>query len=178
MKLRNFLIVLFAVLMVFAFASCKNEPADPKPQPKPQPQIPDYYQIVVTEGVDKDYWNRDKIKIEWEEEVNAGDTISLKYRSERDVYQWDIRDGSLKWVYESSKGSFTDPVLGEDGWWTLTYTFANDINGAAVDSNERFGVYFRGNYVSTDLFEIKDIYLNDEPLEITQDNIKSYAELA
>ena len=178
MKLRNFLIVLFAVLMVFAFASCKNEPkADPKPQPKPQPQIPDYYQIEVTEGVDKDYWNRDKIKIEWEEEVNAGDIISLKYRSERDVYQWDIRDGSLKWVYESSKGSFTDPVLGEDGWWTLTYTFANDINGAAVDSNERFGVYFRGNYVTTDIFEIKDIMLNDEPLEITQDNIKSYAVL-
>lgn len=177
MKLRNFLIVLFAVLMVFAFASCKNEPAEQKPQPKPQPQIPDYYQIEVTEGVDKDYWNRDKIKIEWEEEVNAGDTISLKYRSERDVYQWDIRDGSLKWVYESSKGSFTDPVKGEDGWWTLTYTFANDINGAAVDSNERFGVYFRGNYVSTDLFEIKDITLNGEPLEITQDNIKSYAVL-
>ena len=177
MKLRNFLIVLFAVLMVFAFASCKNEPADPKPQPKPQPQIPDYYQIEVTEGVDKDYWNRDKIKIEWEEEVNAGDVVSLKYRSERDVYQWDIRDGSLKWVYETKKGSFTDPVQGEDGWWTLTYTFANDINGAAVDSNERFGIYFRGNYVTTDLFEIKDITLNGEPLEITQDNIKSYAVL-
>ncbi len=118
MKLRNFLIVLFAVLMVFAFASCKNEPkVDPKPTPKPQPQIPDYYQIEVTEGVDKDYWNRDKIKIEWEEEVNAGDVVSLKYRSERDVYQWDIRDGSLKWVYETKKGSFTDPVLGEDGWY-------------------------------------------------------------
>ena len=177
MKLRNFLIVLFAVLMVFAFASCKNEPkVDPKPTPKPQPQV-DSYQIEVTEGVDKDYWNRDKIKIEWEEEVNAGDVITLKYRSERDVYQWDIRDGSLKWVYETKKGSFTDPVLGEDGWWTLTYTFANDIDGNAVDSNERFGVYFRGNYVTTDLFEIKDIYLNDEPLEITQDNIKSYAVL-
>ena len=178
MKLRNFLIVLFAILMVFAFASCKNEPKEePKPTPKPQPVIPDYYQIEVTEGVDKDYWNRDKIKIEWEEEVNAGDVVSLKYRSERDVYQWDIRDGSLKWVYESKKGSFTDPVLGEDGWWTLTYTFANDINGAAVDSNERFGIYFRGNYVTTDLFEIKDITLNGEPLEITQDNIKSYAVL-
>ena len=178
MKLRNFLIVLFAILMVFAFASCKNEPKEePKPTPKPQPVIPDYYQIEVTEGVDKDYWNRDKIKIEWEEEVNAGDVVSLKYRSERDVYQWDIRDGSLKWVYETKKGSFTDPVLGEDGWWTLTYTFANDINGAAVDSNERFGIYFRGNYVTTDLFEIKDITLNGEPLEITQDNIKSYAVL-
>ena len=178
MKLRNFLIVLFAILMVFAFASCKNEPKEePKPTPKPQPVIPDYYQIEVTEGVDKDYWNRDKIKIEWEEEVNAGDVVSLKYRSERDVYQWDIRDGNLKWVYEKKKGSFTDPVLGEDGWWTLTYTFANDINGAAVDSNERFGIYFRGNYVTTDIFEIKDITLNGEPLEITQDNIKSYAVL-
>ncbi|MBR2281825.1 MAG: InlB B-repeat-containing protein, partial [Spirochaetales bacterium] len=177
MKARNIFIVLFAVLMVFAFASYKNEPKEQaKPTPKPQ-STGDVYQIEVTEGVDKDYWNRDKIKIEWEEEVNEGDVISLKYRSERDVYQWDIRDGSLKWVYETNKGSFTDPVLGDDGWWTLTYTFAKDINGATVDSNERFGVYFRGNFVTTDLFEIKDITLNGEALEIDQDNIKSAAQL-
>ena len=175
MKFRNFIIVLLAVLMAFAFASCKHEP---KEEPKPTPSYgKNLYQIEVTEGVDKDYWNRDKIKLEWEVPVKAGDVLTLKYRSERDVYQWDIRDGSLKWVYESKKGSFTDPVLGEDGWYTLTYTFANDINGTPVASNSRFGVYFRGNFVTTDIFEIKDIFLNDEELEVEASNIKSYAQL-
>ena len=185
MKLRNFIIVLLAIFMVFAFASCKNEPTveptpgpDPGPGPEPEPVEGTVYQIQVTQGVDKDYWNRDKIKLQWAEEVNEGDVISLKYRSERDIYQWDIRDGSLKWVYESKKGSFTDPVLGEDGWYTLTYTFAKDINGADVDyPNEQFSVFFRGNFVTTDLFEIKDITLNGKPLAVEEDTIISYAEL-
>lgn len=186
MKLRNFIIVLLAVFMVFAFASCKNEPVNPTPGPGPEPGPgPDpgpvegtVYQIRVTEGVDKDYWNRDKLKLQWVEDVNEGDVISLKYRSERDIYQWDIRDGSLKWVYESKKGSFTDPVLGEDGWYTLTYTFAKDINGADVDyPNEQFSVFFRGNFVTTDMFEIKDITLNGRPLAIEEDTIISAAEL-
>lgn len=182
MKLRNFIIVLLAVFMVFAFASCKNEPVNPTPEPgpgpEPEPVEGTVYQIRVTEGVDKDYWNRDKLKLQWAEEVNEGDVISLKYRSERDIYQWDIRDGSLKWVYESKKGSFTDPVLGEDGWYTLTYTFAKDINGADVDyPNEQFSVFFRGNFVTTDMFEIKDITLNGKPLAIEEDTIISAAEL-
>lgn len=175
MKFRNIVIMLLAILMAFAFASCSNEPNKPTPTPKPTPK--DYYQIEVTEGVDKDYYNRDKIKIEWEVPVKAGDTISLKYRSERDIYQWDIRDGNLKWVYETEKNGFQDPILDEDGWYNLTYTFGNDINGATVASNSRFGIYFRGNFVTTDIFEIKDIMLNDEELEVETPNLKSYAKL-
>lgn len=175
MKFRNIVIMLLAILMAFAFASCSNEPNKPTPTPKPTPK--DYYQIEVTEGVDKDYYNRDKIKIEWEVPVKAGDTISLKYRSERDIYQWDIRDGNLKWVYETKKNGFQDPILDEDGWYNLTYTFGNDINGATVASNSRFGIYFRGNFVTTDIFEIKDIMLNDEELEVETPNLKSYAKL-
>ena len=182
MKFRNFIIVLLAVLMAFAFASCKHEPATPTPEPQPEPgpgpSADTVYQIQVTEGVDKDYWNRDKVKLVWVEDVNEGDVITLKYRSERDIYQWDIRDGSLKWVYESKKGSFTDPVLGEDGWYTLTYTFAKDINGADVDyPNEQFGVFFRGNFVTTDIIEVKDITLNGKPLAIEEDTITSAAVL-
>ena len=48
MKFRNFIIVLLAVLMAFAFASCKHEPkTEPKPTPQPKGDI---YQIEVTEG--------------------------------------------------------------------------------------------------------------------------------
>ena len=191
MKLRNFLIVLFALLMVFAFASCKHEPkVEPTPEPVDDPwelyPFKDYTPtsndvqvITITEGVESDYWNKDKLKIEWEEPVEAGDVITLKYRSERGIYQWDIRDGSTKWVYETSKNNFTDPVLGEGGWYTLTYTFADvDINGTSLPSNSRFGIYFRGNFVEGDIFEIMDVKLNGEPLAIEATNIKSAASLA
>ena len=188
MKLRNFLIVLFAVLMVFALASCKHEP---KPEPAPAedpwelypykdytPTSNDVQVITITEGVETDYYNRDKLKIEWEEPVEAGDVVTLKYRSERTIYQWDIRNGSTKWVYETSKNNFTDPVIGAGGWATLTYTFADvDINGAELPGDTRFGIYFRGNFVEGDVFEIMDVKLNGEPLDIVSTNIKSAAAL-
>jgi uncharacterized repeat protein (TIGR02543 family) len=191
MKLRNFLIVLFALLIVFAFASCKHEPEVPPTPETPEVDPWELYPyknytpttnkvqvITITEGVETDYWNRDKIKIEWEEPVEAGDVVTLKYRSERTIYQWDIRNGSTKWVYESSKNNFIDPVIGDGGWATLTYTFADvDINGAELLGDTRFGIYFRGNFVEGDVFEIMDVKLNGEPLEITADNIKSYATL-
>jgi uncharacterized repeat protein (TIGR02543 family) len=182
MKLRNFIIVLLAVLMAFAFASCKNDPQPTPPGPTPPGPTGDVYQVEITEGVDKDYWNRDKLKFVWGEAVDEGDVISLKYRSERDVYQWDIRDenSKVKWVYESSKNGFVDPVLGDDGWYTLTYTLpATDINGAEIDYDaiQQFGIYFRGNYVTTDLFEIKDITLNGYPLEVESGTIISKAKL-
>lgn len=190
MKLRRFLIVLFAILMVFAFASCKNEP-EVKPAPEPvedpwelypykdyKPTANQVQVITITEGVETDYYNRDKLKIEWEEPVQAGDVVTLKYRSERTIYQWDIRNGSTKWVYETSKNNFVDPVIGDGGWATLTYTFADvDINGTELAGDTRFGIYFRGNFVEGDVFEIMDVKLNGEPLEIESTNIKSYATL-
>lgn len=191
MKLRNFLIILFAVLMVFAVASCKHDPkTNPTPAPEEDPwelypyknYTPTANQvqvITITEGVEKDYYNKDKLKIEWEVPVEAGDVVTLKYRSERTIYQWDIRNGSTKWVYETSKNNFTDPVIGAGGWATLTYTFADkDINGTDLPGDVRFGIYFRGNFVEGDVFEIMDVKLNGEPLDIEASNIKSAATLA
>lgn len=190
MKLRNFLIVLFAVLMVFALASCKHEPkVDPTPAPEEDPwelypykdytpTTNDVVVIEITEGCEKDYYNRDKLKLYWEEPVEAGDTVTLKYRSERGIYQWDVRDDSKKWVYETSKNNFTDPVLGAGGWYSFSYTFSDkDIDGNDLSSNTAFGIYFRGNFVEGDVFEIMDAKLNGQPLEITQENVISYAEV-
>ena len=194
MKLRNFLIVLFAILMVFAFASCKHEPKveptpvnpedlidpwDPYPFKDYTPTNNDVQVITITEGVETDYWNRDKLKFVWNEAVEAGDVITLKYRSERGIYQWDVRDGDTKWVYESKKNNFIDPVLGDGGWYSFSYTFADvDINGAALAGSSAFGIYFRGNFVEGDVFEIMDVKLNGEPLDIVAANITSAASLA
>ena len=194
MKLRNFLIVLFAILMVFAFASCKHEPkveptpVNPEDLIDPWDPYPfkdythtnnDVQVITITEGVETDYWNRDKLKFVWNEAVEAGDVITLKYRSERGIYQWDVRDGDTKWVYESKKNNFIDPVLGDGGWYSFSYTFADvDINGAALAGSSAFGIYFRGNFVEGDVFEIMDVKLNGEPLDIVAANITSAASLA
>lgn len=180
MKLRNFIIVLFALLVAFAFASCKHEPkVDPTPaQTKIEHPI---YQIVVDEGVEKDYYNRDKIKLRWTDvEVNEGSVITLKYRSERGIYQWDIRDegAGVKWVYETDKNGFVDPVKGEDGWYTLTYTLGKDIKGEDFDyPNDAIAVYFRGRYAAGDVFEIKDITLDGKTLEVAPATVISKAHL-
>ncbi len=183
MKVRNILIGLLVVLMAFVFISCEDEP-EPQPKPNPSPSNGEIYQIQITEGVDKDYYNRDKIKLVWKEEIYEGDTITLKYRSERTINQWDIRDGdSALWVYEKYLNGLETPVLGDDGWYTLSYTFGDGITkkGEAADISypytNGFGIYFRGNFVTTDLFEIKDIMLNGQPLEVTSDNITSKAAL-
>jgi len=183
MKLRNFIIVLFALLMVFAFASCKNEPEVPQPKPDdPTGKIEHpIYQIVVDEGVEVDYYNRDKIKLRWTDvEVNSGSVISLKYRSEREIYQWDIRDegAGIKWVYETKKNGFVDPVKGEDGWYTLTYTITDTVvEGEADYPNDAIAVYFRGRFAQGDVFEIKDVTLDGKPLAITSNTIISKAHL-
>lgn len=192
MKLRNFIILLLVVLMTFAFASCNNEPkTDPNPNPGPAPADGTIYQIKVTEGVDKDYYGRDKIKLVWEGvEVNRGDVISLKYRSEREVYQWDIRYEPQKyyWVYETKKNGFEDPVEGDDGWYTLTYEFGDSLvitsssgtvksEDVDYDDVEGFAIYFRGKYVTGDIFEIKDVKLNDRSIAIDADTITSSAAL-
>lgn len=180
MKLRNFLIFAMAILMAITFVSCKPEP-EPQPEPQPQPTPETVYKVTVTEGVSKDYYNRDKLKLFWEEEVKPGDTITLKYRSERDVFQWDIRgnNASIKYVYEfphNAADGFEAPVLGDDGWYTLSYTFGTK-NYKGVDVNEEsiddFVVNFRGNWVAGDVFEVKSIKLNEKALEITEENIQS-----
>ena len=193
MKFRNFLIVLLAVLMIFALASCKNEPEEKEPEFTPvevdlwpyknyTPTDNDVYEITITEGISSGYWSYDKLKLVFGETINAGDTVTFKYRSERNIYQWDVRDASVtKWVYETHQDGFEVPVLGEGGWYSFSYTFADtDYNGVAVTYPYEggFGVFLRGAFIEGDVIEIMDVKLNDEPLLIEADTITSSAELS
>ena len=206
MKFRSFIIVLLALLMVFAFASCKRDPGDDGKDPEQvidDPSVLDLYpwknytptsdtvyEIEIVDGVAAKYYSNDKLKLVFGETIQAaGDVLTLKYRSERSIYQWDIRDGSMKWVYEKNKNGFEDPVLGEGGWYTLTYTFGEtDINGAEITYpyTNGFGVFFRGNFVAEDSFEIMDITLTHTngsgekevtEIEVDDSTITSSAEL-
>ncbi len=203
MKIRYFFIILLAVMMVFAFSSCKE---DPKPEVDPadpvqviedetglekfpwgddyEPTDKDIYEITVSEGIEKGLYSGDKLILKFANEINEGDIITIKYRSERPIWQFDIRDGSTtKWVYETSTNGLVEPVLGDGGWYTLTYTFGNDINGNAVTYPYPggFDVRFRGYFVEGDIFEVMEATLTHAeeviPLEINENTIaSSYAD--
>ena len=202
MKFRNLAIILLSVFVVLALVACKEEVKtevnnDPEqviedlsvlelyPWSVYEPTESVVYEITVTEDdISNQKNNKDKLKLEFAEEINAGDVITLKYRSERTVYQWDIRDASnVKWVYENDKNGFVDPVVGEGGWCTLTYTFGNNINGESVEyPYPQFSVYLRGNFIEGDTIEIMDITLTRKAeegpdtvteLEIDEDSILS-----
>ena len=209
MKFRNLLIVLLAIMMVFAFSSCKEDPKKTTPEPDPEQIIEDesvlekfpwggendyevtdkdIYEITVLEGIEKGLYSGDKLILKFDTTINEGDVLTVKYRSERPIWQFDIRDGSTtKWVYESHTNGLETPELGAGGWYTLTYTFGNDINNnpVAYPYVAGFDIRFRGYFVEGDVFEVMEATLThteDEvvtvtPLVIDEDTISSsYAE--
>ena len=175
MKLRNFVIVVLAILLAFAFVSCKEEQKE-NPQPTPVASE-DIYQMVATKGVNEGWWNYDKFAITVEEEINSGDTIQVKFRSTRDFTKWNIRNGSLKWVYEQSAEYLTSLELGDDGWYTLKYTFGDTwYDGAEVEyPQDLFRLDFIGTIVPGDILEVKDFTLNGEEIEIDEEMVEGYA---
>ena len=161
MKVRNILIGLVVVLMAFVFISCDEEPEE-QVQPTPTQEV--VYTLSAKKGVSEGYYDNDKPRLVFTDKINDGDTLSLQFRSERDVYQFDIRNGSGKWVYQQDSSALTSFEEGEDGWITLTYTFgASYYDGKAVSyPQDGFDIRFRGRYFAGDLFEVKNVKINGE----------------
>ena len=161
MKVRNILIGLVVVLMAFVFISCDEEPEE-QVQPTPTQEV--VYTLSAKKGVSEGYFDNDKPRLVFTDKINEGDTLSLQFRSERDVYQFDIRNGSGKWVYQQDSSALTSYEEGEDGWITVTYTFgASYYDSKSVSyPQDGFDIRFRGRYFAGDLFEVKNVKINGE----------------
>ena len=197
MKFRNFIIVLLAVFMVFALASCKHEP-EVKPTPDtpddPQPAYSEdvIYKLTATRGRNLGWWSADKFVLSFSadaEKVSKGDVLTLKYRSTREITQFNIRNSSNKWIYEQpKKSSGKDYPLPEgfksepdaDGWITVTFTFGDKWwDGSEITSTtypSAWRIDFIGEIVTTDVLEVKDIKLTKSdstvvPLALTQTKV-------
>ena len=82
-------------------------------------------------------YGQDKFRLTWEEaSVEAGDVFTMVYKVKRTdpltedrPFQFSLRDGSMKWIYEANPGTeypaywstMSDPDL--EGWVTVTYVF-------------------------------------------------------
>lgn len=189
MKLRNFIIVLLAIFMVFALASCKNEPEVPPHEDEEEEPIYSesvIYKLTATKGRNVGWWSADKFVLSFSadsEKASKGSVLTLKYRSTREITQFNIRNSSNKWIYEQPKtsggkeyplpeGFKSEPDA--DGWITVTFTFGDkwwdgtDIAMTDGTYSSTWRIDFIGEIVTTDVLEVKDIKLNDTALTLTQ----------
>lgn len=179
MKFRSVVIILLAALLVFALVACK--------QPEPEPEVnTTIYKLTATKGRNNGWWSYDKFVLAFngddsEVVVNKGDVLTLKYRSTREITQFNIRNDN-KWIYEQpgSNGALPEGFLSEpdaDGWITVTFTFGdyyyNGTTPAVYPNMFRFD--FIGEIVSGDVLEVKEIKLNNTYLTLTADMVAGYA---
>ena len=187
MKLRNVVIVLLAIFMVFAFASCSNEPKN-NPQPGPT-GVNQTYRLTATKSrVDK-WYTDDKFALDFtlldDFSVKENDVISFSYRSTMEFEEYSIRHGDYCWVYEDSKEVLTSYEVGEDGWIKVSYKFGpkcflkdnhvprSEWELEPVPYPETFRFDLRGYVFAGDILEIKDLALNGNYLTLTQNLIAS-----
>lgn len=165
-------------------------------------------QLTVTTDITAKMSDNEKVQLQWDLReatgsetagIVSGDVITVKYRSTRDDYQHDIRTNKkvidkstgaavskdVRWVYQEYTGTLQPPVLGEDGWYTLTYTFSDDYytkkDKPEYDKYQYYnlGVNFQAYWIKGDIFEVKEAtYTHDGTtykLVVTQDNVISKA---
>ena len=177
MKLRNFVIVLLALLMALAVVSCKQNP-----EPQPEPKDESIYVLTATKGRADGWFSADKFRLNFttdqDARVSEGDVLSLKFRSTVAFYEFSIRNSTNKWVYESDKSkltSFSDPD--QYGWITVTYTFPDKYyDGTDVGTTPMEFIFdFIGDIVPDDVLELKEITLNGDALELTEAMVDGYA---
>lgn len=176
MKFRNFIILLLAVLMVFAFASCNNEPGKKSEPAK-------LYKLTATTGRNTSWNGADKFSLVWgDEEVESGDKLSLKFRSTAEISSFSIRNDSCAWVYEQTMSKLTSYEPGEDGWYSIVYEFSDTfLNGEKTEpdygkNTTGFRIDLRGNILEGDVIEYKDVALNGVALPVEEGNVAYHSE--
>ena len=206
MKVRNILIGLLVVLMAFVFISCEDEPEEVVPTPQPGPAPVDDNTIAkftVAAGITDGVYSNEKIQLQWDlskafgentEGIKEGSVLELQFRTSRDIHWIDIRTNKkgvidketnedagldVRWIYEEGSLEALDSLeLGEDGWYTLKYTFTTTAakNPANLDYDKYYytnlGLNFAGYLKAGDVLEVKNAFLDGQalPLTVTEDN--------
>lgn len=206
MKVRNILIGLLVVLMAFVFISCEDEPAaQPQPQPGPAPVDDNTIaKFTVTAGIDGSVWKNEKIGLQWDlkkafgeetEGIKDGSVLTLQFRTSREIHMIDLRTNGkgvidkdsgedigddVRWLYESGSLDKLDSLeLGADGWYTLKYTFTDEVMRTDKKLPDYENNYytnllmnFAGYLMEGDVLEVKNAFLDGQalPLRETEDN--------
>ena len=163
--MKKLLVVLFVLIAIFAFASCKQDPKnaepEPTPAPEPAPAGGDSTVYVLTATAASD-----RFQFKWDEVEESGEKVfTLKYKTDKTIASVTTRDPSGdKYLNNVAIAEYITEA-DADGWITFSCTIPEG-------EHEGFGIAFfpSESVVAEEVFKVKDIKLGDEEMELAQAN--------
>ena len=164
--MKKLFVVLFVLIAIFAFASCKQDPKPaeeptptPAPEPEPEPKESTIYVLKATAG-------GDRFQFKWDEvEESGGKVFTLKYKTAKTISAVTTRDPSGdKYLNNAAVAEYISEADAE-GWITFTCTIPEG-------DHEGFGIAFFPTeaVVVDEVFKVKDIKIGNEEMELSQAN--------
>lgn len=143
---------------------------------------------VASKGVNDGLWSYDKFSLDFGFGPALGDTVSIMFRTNRPIDEYNIRDPrenndklrAYRWVYgDNGPTAFGENYIvdEETGWISISYTFGPQAKRTDKSStpspvdvdyeNSVTGLYvqFVGTLIAGDYIEILDVMYNDESVE-------------
>lgn len=164
--MKKLFVVLFVLIAIFAFASCKQDPkpADeptptPAPEPEPEPKESTIYVLKATAG-------GDRFQFKWDEvEESGGKVFTLKYKTDKTISSVTTRDPNAEKYLDCAAIAEYISEADDEGWITFTCTIPEG-------EHDGFGIAFFPTevIVADEVFKVKDIKIGDEEMELAQAN--------
>ena len=132
--MKKVFIILFVLLAIFAFASCKQDPKNAEPTPEPEPEVPaepEYVDPIEEPGVlfvraaeGATYSQAGKFQFKLDVSFNANEQIDLYAKFSSDITSVAVRQGggdNTKFqVNGQDAQNLKDLERDEDGWYIIS----------------------------------------------------------
>ena len=159
--MKKVFVVLFVLIAIFAFASCKQDPKNAEPEPAPAPAAEDSTVYVLTATA-----TGDRFQFKWDEVEDSGEKVfTLKYKTDKTISAVTTRDPSGdKYLNNVAIAEYISDADAE-GWITFSCTIPEG-------EHEGFGIaFFPSESIAVDeVFKVKNIKIGDEEMELAQAN--------
>ena len=159
--MKKLFVVLFVLIAIFAFASCKQDPKNAEPEPTPAPAEENSTVYVLTATA-----TGDRFQFKWDEVEDSGEKVfTLKYKTDKTISAVTTRDPSGdKYLNNVAIAEYISDA-DADGWITFSCTIPEG-------EHEGFGIaFFPSESIAVDeVFKVKAIKIGDEEMELAQAN--------
>jgi len=185
--MKKLFVVLFVLIAIFAFASCKQDPKNEEPAPEPTPETPAEPEEVdpITEagvlfvraGEGATYSQTGKFQFKLDVSFNANEAIALYAKFSTDITSVAVRQGGGDNTKFKVNGVDAVPLedyeQDEDGWYIISIpaeSVTPTDSSAAVDSWVGLGItaYTSAVERANCFIAIKGLKLGDEYFDITE----------
>ena len=184
--MKKLLVILFVLIAIFAFASCKQEPEKAEPTPEPEPSAPaeppavepitETGVLFVRPGEGATYSQAGKFQFKLDVLFNANEAIALYAKFSSDITSVAIRQGGGDNTKFKVNGVDAVPLedyeQDEDGWYIISIPAESvtPTDGGAVDSWLGLGITAYTSAVErTNCFiALKGLKLGENYFDITE----------